>query len=220
MDLLNSCYRFQNHNVTLEIIRIPKDHEGEVLFQVLPFLCKDRYEKVELKKTLKSKLESACSGLLLQKMIAEKCNVSFEESQNFRFAYGSAGKPSLIGNELLHFNLSHSGEYIACIVAKSAVGIDLQEYRTVRGGIVNRFFAPEEEAYLQSVESNEYQREFFKIWTAKESFSKMTGTGLGRPMKEYVVDLHRDRILDGEKSYPLFFLDVLKGYEICVCFDV
>ena len=76
----------------------------------------------------------------------------------------------------IHFSVSHSGDYWVCAVSRREVGLDIQfrgaEYRRE---IAKRFFHPEEYEYL---ESNDY-RDFFTIWTAKESYVKFNGRGIG-----------------------------------------
>lgn len=41
------------------------------------------------------------------------------------FTYTGHGKPYLLNYPDVHFNISHSGEYVACAVADSPVGVDI-----------------------------------------------------------------------------------------------
>lgn len=66
------------------------------------------------------------------------------------------GKPFIPGLPDIHFNLSHSGEYIACAFSDKEIGLDLQEHSRPKASILRiakRFFtAKEYEAVLTLAE--------------------------------------------------------------------
>lgn len=65
------------------------------------------------------------------------------------FAAGAHGKPYLTGHPGIHFSLSHSGNWAACAMDKSPVGVDLEEVGPARLPVARRTFAAEEYTYLQ-----------------------------------------------------------------------
>ena len=96
------------------------------------------------------------------------------------------GKPYLVfpDNKTcpLKFNLSHT-EDIALLAVGSGqeVGIDIENRRRNSDwqGIARRFCTPEEQQALFSSGSMEQQREaFFDLWTRKEAYIKVLGSGL------------------------------------------
>lgn len=96
---------------------------------------------------------------------------------------GSGGKPFVPGDPDFHFNISHSGGYLAlCTSRQSEVGIDLQEIRPLSAGlekITRRFYSPSEYAYLQKItDPAEKELTFFRLWSVKEAYLKYKGTGL------------------------------------------
>lgn len=94
------------------------------------------------------------------------------------------GKPSLEGCPDFHFNLSHSGHYAAIAWGSSKVGVDLEilcERRSI-SRLAQRYFTVPEQKYVFARDTD---RRFFKIWTAKESYLKYTGTGLTRPLASF-----------------------------------
>lgn len=46
-------------------------------------------------------------------------------------AAGEHGKPFLTLQPKIHYNISHSGKYVMCIIAGEEVGIDVQEHKKV-----------------------------------------------------------------------------------------
>lgn len=77
------------------------------------------------------------------------------------------GKP-FFKKSRIHFNYSHSKNFIACAIASSEVGIDIEEIdRIVSDRIA--------EKYLES-EKDKLKR--IELWVKKESFSKLKGLGL------------------------------------------
>lgn len=73
--------------------------------------------------------------------------------------------------QLLHFNVTHSGEYIMCAVSTSEMGIDLERIRPDIDGesIIRRFFHGERLMI---------GKDFFDMFTAKEAYAKRRGKTL------------------------------------------
>lgn len=93
----------------------------------------------------------------------------------WRIQKGAHGKPYFPDCPWLHFSISHSGEYWACAMAPTEVGLDLQFHTKGRKERISaRFFHPQENEYLR----RSGYRGFFDIWAAKESYVKYTGQGI------------------------------------------
>ena len=100
-----------------------------------------------------------------------------------------AGKPYLVGREDFHFNLSHSGNWVVIAWADRAVGIDVEFLRSTenKDRLAQRFFHPQEQAYLAQARGQEWAWRFFEIWTKKESYLKYLGTGIDRALNSFSV---------------------------------
>ena len=85
-------------------------------------------------------------------------------------------KPCLAMNPGIYFNLSHSGRYIACAVARSPLGIDVQEHRTLPEKVLDRFFSDEERRLVRR--APDPVRAFFDLWVRREAWAKYTGEGI------------------------------------------
>jgi len=106
------------------------------------------------------------------------------EFNNIEFEIGEYGKPFLKNYENIHFNISHSGDCVACAVCDVPVGIDIQEITDIDFiPIVNRFYSSIE---LQSLQNSENALlKFHELWVKKESYLKMIGTGIVRGLDCY-----------------------------------
>jgi 4'-phosphopantetheinyl transferase len=106
-----------------------------------------------------------------------------------QFAYGNHGKPQVAGSPL-RFNISHSGGLALVALGLCEVGVDVELPRPRRtDDIARRFYAPGENARLFELEGAQRVDAFFRLWTCKEAFLKVTGEGLSRSTRSFEIDL-------------------------------
>lgn len=94
-----------------------------------------------------------------------------------RIGYGEFGKPYLLDYPNIHFNISHSGEYVVCAVCDAPVGIDIQKISVYNSGIAEKVCLEYEIKQIEQSDDN--ASEFIKLWTKKEAVLKAKGIGLG-----------------------------------------
>jgi 4'-phosphopantetheinyl transferase len=161
---------------------------------------------------------SLLGQLLARFLISERMKVSCKE---IIFTTGPNGKPELLGNTDLHFNISHSGEWVVCALAPFPIGIDVERLRTVNPGLAERFFTPVEFASLQALQPDERTVKFIELWTLKESFLKAIGRGLTRNLNSFSVNpVGEIFVISGDDSsgeYYLKLFPVDTGYRMAVC---
>ncbi len=125
------------------------------------------------------------------------------------------GKPYIKDREEFKFNISHSGDYV--IIAYStepdikSIGADIEKVRQRDDDmkIANRYFTKSEIDYISDgLECSDIDLRFYKIWTMKEAFIKLTGKGLGQRLDSFSVnpDGLGVEILD-DKIYEYFSCD-------------
>lgn len=101
---------------------------------------------------------------------------------------GVHGKPSFGDAFPLHFNLSHSGAGAALAVSDAPVGIDLEAHDGHQWeALSQRFFSPEEQAYLNAQPPAARPGTFILLWTCKESLYKYIGCGLSQGLSRYTL---------------------------------
>ena len=178
-----------------------------------------RQKKAMSFKFPKGKMQSLGVGLLLQMACRD---AGFEGADN-HIAYGENGKPDLVDFPEVHFNLSHSGERVMCVISPFEVGCDVEIIKGDRGRLAERFFKPEESAWIKHFETLEAQSEaFYRLWTLKECYMKVTGRGLS--LMPDMFALHMDEredvslYHDGKRpEYSFREINLHDGYRYAYC---
>jgi 4'-phosphopantetheinyl transferase len=125
-----------------------------------------------------------------------------------RLETGSQGKPALLNEPSLRFNLTHAGERAALAVAwQREVGIDLEPLAgDLPGGQeMNALLAttctPAEAAWITSLPPADRHGAFLRIWTLKEAYLK--GIGAGLLVEPRMVEVgHHLQTLSNESPHP------------------
>lgn len=105
------------------------------------------------------------------------------------------------------FNLSHSGKYALCSLSDQRgiqVGCDVEMIRGNRLAVAERFFCPQESAWIRSRSTRERQKgEFYRYWVLKESFMKAVRLGMRLDMKsfEIMVDKNTAKLVKQPEDY-------------------
>lgn len=115
-------------------------------------------------------------------------------SDRLRFRYNAHGKPALEalpGQETFCFNISHTAGLALFAVARTEVGVDIEE---IRNGVeyaaaARPFFSPQEIAVLDSLPHEMQVSAFFACWVRKEAYVKARGVGLAQPLDQFAVSL-------------------------------
>lgn len=121
--------------------------------------------------------------------------------EEWRFEAGHNGKPELVGNHRLVFNISHCEGIIACAVARTGdLGVDVEptRRRAEALAIAEHYFSAKERSSLLAIDEPARRVEhFFELWTLKESFIKACGLGLSAPLDEFAF------LLDNKAPRPV-----------------
>ncbi len=148
--------------------------------------------------------------------------------RELKIARTERGKPYFEGCDDIHFSVSHSGELFACAFAPFPIGLDIQEHVKRRGEtdgeakerclkIAKRFF------HLDEVDALELDTvsAFYKIWTAKESYVKLTGRGIDGEFADFCIFDLNSFLWQSEYGnysislcgYEVFEVKIIGGYE-------
>lgn len=199
-----------------------------------------RREKVERMRSEKSRAACLGAGLLLQFAVQAALRETEREEAGYELAvytasqvlkqldglldlkmyYGGNGKPYL-EDYPFYFNLSHSGNYVVCAVSPREVGVDIQEYRQVdMERLSGRFFSEEEQSVLKSCTNGKEQcKLFYRLWTRKEAYGKLTGEGIAAVIDKSVLLKEGELAVSGAKDdMQLFWQEwELDRYAITLC---
>ena len=125
------------------------------------------------------------------------------------FKTGKNKKPELENcfGRKLHFNISHSGDYILIAIAATEVGIDVEKMNAsfTYQSLLSFSFNPQEIDFIES--SNLPYQTFYQLWTRKESLLKATGKGL-------VDELSRVPALTGVQQNPTEIIGSTEKWQI------
>lgn len=155
---------------------------------------------------------------------------------DWHFSRGEHGKPALLDSPRpLDFNLSHSGDWLACVVtAGTAVGLDIEYCDPDRNvlKLARRFFQAPEIAVLQACSKVEKTARFYDYWTLKEAGIKASGAALGLelPFSGFKLDFPagaaggvtglgeiREDPDDLATQAYYCLLDPVVGYRLAIC---
>ena len=121
------------------------------------------------------------------------------------------GKPVCDG---VWFNVSHDGTCVVGIASAKPVGIDVMDTNMWREiAAFHSAFTPYERAFI----GEDLQR-FYHIWTAKEAFLKMLGTGL-RTALESVEIRHGAVYLNGVRQGCALHHEMVDQYQVAICHE-
>ena len=129
-------------------------------------------------------------------------------NNNLTFGKNNYGKPFLLGFSGVHFNISHSENWVICAVDENSVGIDVEVIKPINIKIAQRFFAKEE--YLSLLKQPEELRlkYFYMIWTIKESYIKAVGKGMNIPLNSFKIQIANNKInVDNENDKKKYYIN-------------
>lgn len=195
------------------------------------FIPKERWEKTVRPLREEDRKTELAAWLLLYYAL-KKWGIPDEQINAERaYCYGKHGKP-MRKDEKVWFNLSHSGNYILCVISDSEIGCDIEKIKSVKWKIAKRYFSEKEYHLLEKIsrsekntENNERVEEalFTRFWVLRESYVKKTGEGLGTALEG--LDFSERTVLKengrGKKGAEFlkesFFEMEYNGYRIAIC---
>ena len=177
-----------------------------------------RRERITELKQQKDRIQSLGAGLLLRySFLAE--GYTKKQWEEIQIQYGEAGKPSIVQYPEFCYSLSHSGKWVICGVHSKELGADIQEMLPWNMRLAKRFFAEEEYERLVHIREEKPKTQmFYKMWSAKESYGKLTGEGIGKGISQYLTSTDFDVITDTDCHAEAFLRTYeFSDYMVCVC---
>ncbi|HKX86202.1 MAG TPA: 4'-phosphopantetheinyl transferase superfamily protein [Flavobacterium sp.] len=113
-------------------------------------------------------------------------------------------------NDLIRFNISHSGEMVVCALSdKYELGIDVEIVRDVE--IIDFKSHMTENEWSNIIMSGNEKASFFDYWTQKEAVIKAHGHGLTIPLNSFEISDNTTQI--NEENYYLKEMKLDEKYK-------
>ena len=106
----------------------------------------------------------------------------------------------------LYLSIAHSQDLVVCAVDTAPIGIDTEQLRPFKPGLLRHICTPEERDYVLEnsplpedlCQDRDMIVRFFEIWTAKEAWFKKQGTGITDLRSVNVLPLSRQIFYVGD----------------------
>lgn len=184
-------------------IRSQKPLEDRMFFSLLELIEEEDRKQILRYQFWQDRQRSLLGHLLSRYAIIQEYALTNKEIQIRRHAYG---KPYIKDYSQIHYNISHSGEWVVVAIGKSPIGIDVENRREDWDLIGERVFSESEKYWSQ----NSYKRKAI-LWTIKEAYVKYLGIGLSKSLNSFSIDIKRKIITEVQKpfqtSFDYFVLD-------------
>ncbi|MCK4623415.1 MAG: 4'-phosphopantetheinyl transferase superfamily protein [Desulfuromonadales bacterium] len=195
----------------LHLWRISLNVAAAEIVKLKTFLSEDELERAERLLDRQKSFSFVAARGRLRQILALYLDIA---PGNIVFVYGAQGKPELPKKipRPLFFNLAHSGCWaLLALSADAAVGVDVEfvDPQLDHRQLAAQFFSTEEKLYLQQFPQARQRRGFYRLWTRKEAFLKMSGCGFAKPGEITLAESPLSRTFPvagnylGSLSYPL-----------------
>ena len=179
-------------------------------------LSEDEIRRLNRYRFAKDQRKFAVARSSLRHILARYAQVN---PASLNFDYGRYGKPFLKDSKSLQFNLSHSGEYALCGVARATIGVDIEQLRSMDrvDSLIQRCLAPSEQQTLANLSASQQSTGFLEYWTCKEAYLKATGQGISESLTSIEVDLRgKPQLKIPGQSWQLRLTKPQNGYTAAI----
>ena len=151
--------------------------------RLLPLVSDQRREQALRYKHLFGQYCCLKSYELLLKLYNEWSGLQHDRLPEF--LYNEHGAPYWVDGP--YFSISHTKLAIAVCISEHPIGIDVEGMRETSDSLMSKAMNPDEVDFIQNSPSP--QIEFIRLWTRKEAYVKMKGTGIISDLHEILVDM-------------------------------
>lgn len=166
-------------------------------------LSLQRLQKIDSLKKSAARVNSAVVYLLLRYALKNEYDINTSPE----FVFGKNGKPYLKDNKDIFFNLSHSRNSCACIISDKETAVDIAEFRKISMNTAKYYCSPTELSIIKNIDDpSEQNKILVRIWSIKECYSKIDGSGLSMNFKAVESEkLTNINVLNGERYYAAYY---------------
>ncbi len=191
--------------------------EDETFHRFENIISEERYKKMQKYRFRADAIRSLFAEVLLRYGLKKDLGL---EGMEIEFEKNDYGKPELKKNKQIHFNVSHSGDWVVCAISDQPVGVDVELEKEHDLQIAKRFYGKKEyDALLKSKNQKEL---FITFWTLKESYVKAEGKGLSIPFESFAFTMQEKNIsLEVDEkpcnTYEFQTYPIAEGVQVATC---
>ncbi|MDU1847407.1 MAG: 4'-phosphopantetheinyl transferase superfamily protein [Niallia nealsonii] len=207
--------------VDIYISELPKGSRKILTTHFFSTLPEEYRQKIRSFYKIDDQLRTAIGWKLLNFILINKFQIN---EQDIVIKTNSYGKPFLYGNSNIHFNISHSGNKVVCVVDKSPVGVDIEQMTKINIDELLPLLTKQEQKIFNNIDSlKKKQSMFYRLWTLKESYLKAKGTGFLESFGPYKIKGSiEDDVVEVEEintgdSYYCRNLKINNEYALAYC---
>lgn len=167
--------------IELYCCKLPEIREDAILDTLLIHVSKERQNRLKRFVKMDDAYRSLIGDLLVRFALKEQYGTLDKE---LKIKTNEYGKPFLCEFPSFHYNISHSGEYVVCVVHNNAVGVDIEYIGPYDLSLAKELFTEEEYQVLLN-DKEDILAAFYDIWTLKESYIKAIGKGLSKSLQGF-----------------------------------
>lgn len=208
-----------NKDIITYIVSIPRELKIEDIQKYTYILDEDEIYQFTRYKVEKKKIEFLLGRILLKGVLGK---ILKKNANDISFTKNKYGKLFLKNNSInsnIYFNLSHTDGMVVCGITKiGKIGIDVERTNKDYLETMEMVFVSKEIDYVNSQDNVEKKKNaFYKIWTRKEAFMKLTGKGFSLSPLTFTVPFNKSVCFNGRTNYDSYIPSL--GYIVSIAIE-
>lgn len=208
-----NCYMIETY-----ILKIDKKLELDEFYMLLEYVSETKKKQVNKYNRFIDAERTLIGAVMARYALCKRLKI---KNSDLVFDLNKYKKPIVIKPNEIHFNISHSGSWVVCVVDDNKIGVDVEIVRPINFIIAKKFFSQKEYTYLLNQNEKMKLKYFYRLWTLKESYIKAEGKGMSIPLNSFTINETNNCIQvydDGKLQDYVFhqsFLDSNTSFAIC-----
>ncbi|MET3035907.1 4'-phosphopantetheinyl transferase superfamily protein [Chryseobacterium sp. NRRL B-14859] len=199
-------------------VHIDQTLDDTVLQEMMQYVTPEKRAKIQRFRKPIDAMRSLLGDLIIRFIL---CRHYGFHNHEIHYEHQEFGKPYLPEHPDVHFNISHSGDWVVGIVSTDLIGIDIEKITEVKENLTSLALTTEEHQQFQKLNETERNLFFFELWTLKESYVKATGKGLSEGLNTLQISRDNGNIhieKDGKPILAYFkMLKCIEEHQLSLC---
>lgn len=205
--------------ISVYAVKMPKSIDVTTFNNLVDMVSVEKKKKIASYINKEDAYRTLLGDVMIRSVICKRYKIS---NQKIRYSYNIYGKPDWIEDKDFYFNISHSGNWIVCIVGNVPVGTDIEQIRPIQLELISQLFSMEEVMDLNSKTIIERINYFYDLWTLKESYVKAIGTGLSTSLNSFTISKRGEGniIFNQDNVNSTYFFkqyNIDSDYKLSIC---